>query len=286
MSAAVEFIYRQTSNRICQKIKERRLPYAEILSSDPKILSYIVNCKCTSKNSFLIPDRVFYNPLGSDGLIPKLFFPERNTYDGISDDELMAYKCEILWGKRDERIDYAKELFIKIMYDLYNSKENKENGDYENIFCAHVPFSKNYTYKQVTDANPDIPLLYYGILTIVPPKQLLWDAASFLYQEIKTQYEDAFLEYTNNKDTFKKIKHDFSKIFVKGKLVPILKKYIEQEHPLGLRVRELILGELSLVPTMLNGTMDKQQMKYYRALNRATTEYFLALEAIQAKKHQ
>lgn len=283
MSKALDFIFNQTSKRIGHKIREVGRPYQDIFMSDPKILSCIVNQQCTKNNIFLVPDRALIDFKNKDGLIPKVFFPQVNSNFKISDDKLRTYKCEILWGTEEERKKYAKGLFIAIMRDLYDSKENKE---YENIFCAYIPFAKNYTYKQITELNPNIPLTNYGIIIINPPEQYLGSAARFLYQEIKTQYENAFLEFTMNKDTFKNIERDFSRIFVQGKLVPILKEYVEREHPLGLRVRELIQGELSRVPTMLDGTMDEQQMEYYYALNRATTNYFLALEDIQVKKHQ
>lgn len=286
MSEALEYIYELTANRIKQKIQEGGISYGNIYLSDPKILSCIVNNKRKKKNIFLVPDRVFFDYKNGDGLIPRLFHPEECGKSLVSDSKLRAYKCEILWGKKDERLEYSKELFIKIMRDLYGSKENREGKKYENIFCAYVPFAKDYTYQQITASNPGVPLINYGILVIRPPKQHLRGAAEFLYREVKTQYESALLDFTNGVDTFKNIERDFRDAFVQGRLVPILKEYIEQEHPLGLRVRELIQGELSLVPTILDGTMDERHKRYYRALNRATSSYFVELEKIQAEKHR
>ena len=245
-----------------------------------------MNGKRTNKNPFLIPDRVLIGQgeVGG-GLIPNVFFPEENIDPQNSDGRLRRFKCEILWGKEDERIKYAETLFTKIMLDLY---ENDKSNDYENIFCAYVPYAKAYTYKQILFSKDNkYPAMFFGIREddVIFPENYLPKAASFLYHEVKKEYQDALLKYTNERDTFSRIDKDFQNTFVVGTLVPILNEYIEREHPLGLRVRELIKGELSRIPQILCGEMDERKIKYYNLLKRATSNYFMALEKAQDEKY-
>lgn len=282
MSEALEFIYQLASKRVSQKIKETGIHYNQIYLNDPKVLSNIVCGNRTKTNRFLIPDRILIDREGQDGLIPNVFFPGEIFNLQNPDDKLKRCKCEILWGKETERLEYTEKLFEKIMKDVYGSKDHPE---YELFLCAYVPFAQAYTYRELLNNNPGIPAIRYGILS-AEPGNFFGSAVKFVYHEIRKEYEDAFLTYTNEKDTFKKIDKDFYSTFVNQRLKKVLKKYVNEQHPLGLRARELILGELSLVPTMLDGTMDKQQAEYYRKLNRVTTNYFLDLERIQFEKYQ
>lgn len=268
LETSLNFIYSCCANRINKKIKASDSALDKIYSSDPKILSSIRHNKRTSRNRFLVPDRVFYNPQYEDGLLVKLDFHKS--------------KQEVLWGTDEEIKENLPHIFKKIMLDLLDN-QSELDFSIEDILCDFVPYAKYSTYFNLLFSKDNsFPALSYGVYedNIIENIDISRkNAIKFLYQKCEKDFSETFIKFTQETKSFKKIDKVFNNNFINKLFIPLLKKYIPEENSLGIRVKNLITADLSHVPKLI--FPKESNKKYYQKLICASSEYILKLEQIQ-----
>lgn len=269
LNSTMSFLYESCAKRIRNRIAQSKLSLRNIYSDDPKILSAIQNNRRTKKNPYLMCDRVFYGDTITKGL------------HGLGFDKIQ----DVLWGTEAEIKLYAKELFTILFDDLCNN-QIEPNLSLEDILCDYVPYSKDLTYWNLLFFNGNtLPAVFFGIRedTIIGEidgnreKALL-----YLYNKCKNEFIAALIAFTSETDTFTKIDKVFLNDFVYKRFISLLKKFLPNETSLGLRVKNLIVADLSHVSLLMSRNESKEKQKYYRQIINASSDYILKLEKIQA----
>lgn len=267
---AIAFIYTKCAERVKDSIAHSGLSLRNIYSDDPKILSAIQNNRRTKKNPYLMCGRVFYGDKETQGL-------QGLGFDTIQD---------VLWGTVAEIKQYAKELFTIIFYDLCDNQGELDFNP-EDILCDYVPYSKDLTYWNLLFSNGNtFPALFFGIREDIIIGEIDGNrekALLYLYNKCNSEFIAAWAAFTSETDTFTKIDKVFLNDFVYKRFIPILKKQIPTETSLGLRVKNLIIADLSHVPLLMTRKNEvKEKGNYYRQIINASSNYILKLEKIQA----
>lgn len=124
------------------------------------------------------------------------------------------------------------------------------------------------------------PAIFYGIKedTIIeelePSKET---ALFFLYQKCKDAFCLYFHHFIAEHPSFHKLDKTISDVLFPS-FVTIIENHRPNQSSLGLRVRDLINADLSNVASMIaSGDYDL----YKASLNKASSDYILALESIQ-----
>ena len=267
----LEFIYEKCSTRIQAAITDSGLSLSKIYKSDPKILSAIQTNNRTKRNPYLVPDRVFDDPANDDGLLKKLHFKTRQ---------------DVLWGTTQEIKSYAEELFFIILSDL---QEHQSELDFsiEDILCDYIPYAKCSSYwKLLFNENNTFAAILYGVFedSVIENIEPSWNGAiRFLYKKCEIDYLSELTTFTQQTTSFHGIDKVLYDNFICAKLAPILKKHIPDENSLGIRVKDLIIADLSHVAKLMTGTEKEGLEDYHRTLNSASSKYIVALEKLQAK---
>lgn len=265
-----EFFYKRASKRIKEKIKQSRLSYEEIYFRDPKQISWIVNNTRGKNNKFLICDAVIenYGADGSIGLLPKLDFKS---------------KQEILWGDKEEILSYLPKLFEVIWEEL-----PKEMIDKELYLCDYIPYAKYNTYWEIlfhsTYSNKHYPALLYGIdecdviSSREPSKK---NAIGHLYKKCSKRFTEIFFQFAAATDSFHMIPKKLEMNFIESLFLPMLDTVKPDESSLGLRVKNLIIADLSQSAELILGI--KPSNEEIRSLIYASSKYIVELEKIHEK---
>ena len=155
------------------------------------------------------------------------------------------------------------------------------NIDTEFYLCDYIPYAKYGTYFDILfNSGHTYPALFYGIKedTVIEELDSARDNATlFLYQKCKKDFTEFFLEFAEEHTSF----HKLDKIIINDLLssfIIILESHKPDSNSLGLRVRNLIRADLSHCASMI---AENDFNTYRTSLNRASTEYILALEHIQ-----
>lgn len=268
-----EFFYSRASERINTKVKNSGLKHAEIYKRDHKQISRIIHNERTKNNRFLICDAVIEN-----------YYEDTKTGEkkkcGLLATEKLGFKNkkEIFWGTDSEIYDYLYDLFKELWDALPNFKINTESYLYD-----YIPYAKYNTYYNLLFNSPNTyPALLYGIKedTIIENlERSKTDAFLFFYQKCKKDFSAFFLTFANEHLSF----HKLDKLIL-NTLFPSFIELLESHKPdstsLGLRVQNLIKDDLSHSASMI---VNKNSDFYRASLNKASSNYILALEQIQKK---
>lgn len=238
----IYFFYEECSKRIDQKIQNKKnekkrenkenqkFSLTEIYS-DEKLISRIRhNNRYEHTNKYLLTNSVIY-----EGLLPNLF-----------DNDIQA----LLWGTDEEISKNLPLIFQNIMLDLVEGSSSYEI-DIRLILSDYAPYAFDWTVTELIQTSPleiiDYPDLINvsEIFTSLPHSQQ--KAITFLYQKCKPEFEKEFFEFCKTTRTYQKLDHLFEEDFIKKRLIPLLKKYIPKEDSIGLRVRNLILNDISKI---------------------------------------
>lgn len=259
-----EFLYKKVSQRVSKRTQESGYKYLQIFPTDPKQISWIINNRRGKNNPYLICDAVFGYKEGMWGLIPQLNFKNEQ---------------EVLWGSEAEIKEYLPQLYYTIMEDFFT----EDRFDFvDEAFLEYVPYAFYRTLSELLFSGKS-PALYYGVSednvfeNLYPAKE---EACSFFYWNHEDDIFTAFMKFSNETTSFKKINKVFDDKFIQKLLIPILKQAAQDGRSLGHRVRNLILSDISEAPSLLKG--ENQNEKYYRELINASTEYILRLKEIQS----
>lgn len=287
--AVAEFFYMKASARVKIKVEESKLKHKEILYSDPKQISRIINNNRQRNNNFLINDSALEtsyidenNKSVPSGLIPSL------NYNSPK---------EVLWGTDEEITNYVHDLFI-LIWDEVCIKNKLIDADF--YLCDYVPYAKYSTYWKLlfeSDAINDprfsfkeydgkmlnFPAMFFGIkedTVIENIDSARSDALEFFYARCKDDLFKSFIEFTEENDSFHMLNNTIKNDLVEKRFLPLLEKYKPDASSLGLRVKDLILEDLSYCAALVYNH-NIENTDYRKQLISASSDYILRLEKIQ-----
>lgn len=286
----LNLIYEKCAERIKQRKNTLKITASKIYPNDPKLVSKIINNTKTKNNRFLIPDSVLQCWYDNEcfGLISKLNFNS---------------KQDVLWGNKKEIQEYLYELFLMIFDDLQECYDENILNDF---YLDYIPYAK-YTAliklllgneipkeqkrKRVTETNieakPFSFILAYGVWEdevienygkFINSKQEIID---YLFLICYKNFQDIFLKFVDNTDSFHKIDKKFSD-FVYGSFIPMLEKTTDEKISLGKRVYNLILNDISMSEKLLsNENIYNSATDLMRKRIRGSSRYITELETLQ-----
>lgn len=252
---AKTYIYKKTADRIRFKIKELGKSHFDIYPGDEKIISRILNCKIYKrKNPYLIQDAVldsYHKTRDEDG---------NEIYEHVGIVPILGYedKKSVLWGTHSDISEYLPELFRALIYDLI---ENPSDFPFsiEDILCDHVKYSKYHAYKHLLfDSGNKVPAFFYGIFEneVNENFNIARDSAIdflFLKPGLKAAFFTAFTNFISSEeaDSFSCLDKKIHELLLDPKFILTLEKYRLREDSLGLRVRNIVLGDLSQMKALV-----------------------------------
>lgn len=265
----VENFYKAIAKRVSEKVKRSGLSLSSIYPNDPKLVSHIQNCKRTKNNPYLLTNAVIetWDSDGSPyGLLHKLPFSSTK---------------EILWGTEDEIESYQQPLFVALIEILLG---DKSDIDINELLYDYIPYAKWATYWEIlyeSETPNQYPAILWGIYEDDVCGNLDCSRESailFLWDKCGRDFKIEFTNFINEIDSFKKIDCKFKNDFIEKRFMPLLKKYKPGSESLGLRVRNLILSDLSIVPKLLSNF---ECVDTEKQLVNASSYYIVQLEKIQ-----
>ena len=278
-----EVIYEQASSRFRDHFDSSKLLCKQLLDSDDKLVSRVCNnTRREKKNKYLFTPTLIEETIKNT----QMNFPN---------------EMALLWGNEDEIKEYIYSLFFAIILDFLSArckneaynKLNQQEFDIEDCLIDYVPFAKYATYyhlfvKHIDDDN----VRYWGIDVPTVLSEYVGnsrdEAIHFLYNRCKEGFFDIFCLFAKETKSFHKLDKRLNDCFIDKRLIPLLKQYLPKEDSLGLRVKNLIIGDLSSVPNLIKNGIDEDDPKhqYLIAKNRATSDYILELEDIFCKYNE
>ena len=303
-----EFFYERASNRVRLQIEEEGLRHIDIIYTDTKQLSRIINNKRKRNNPFLINDSALISSFHDEdeyGLVPKLRFES---------------KSEVLWGNEQEIRTYIRDLFMLLWNEVCI---NRKRINSELYLCDYIPYAKYSAYWKIifeSDTTNDIrfsfvknseipmlssgienlnytrnsdeeynnrmlnfPAMFFGIKedTVIENIDSARDSAiEFLYNRCKEEFFNTFKEFAEDNDSFHMLNNIIKKDLIEKRFLPMMEKYRPDKSSLGLRVKNLIFEDLSYRAAIYcNRRIDKSD--YRKKLIDASDEYISKLEDIQ-----
>lgn len=279
----LELFFEKCALRVKEKIKEKGIPLKEIYPTNDKLISHIQNNqRYPNKNRYLLTDTVIsYEENNSKkGLAPLLF-----------DDDIHT----LLWGTDEEIIQNSPTIFsciIKDLLELPSPKNNDTNNkniddiDIHLILSDYAPYAFNWTYYNLLTKNNVACTDYsYGVLPYNIYRELpisYINAINFLYKKCEKIFNEKFIDFTKKTNSYSKLDSVFKKNFITNEFIPLLKKYIPQEDSIGLRIRHLILTDISNSSRLIKQHPNQDSFtKLDRKLIHLSTQYAHDLMELQ-----
>lgn len=261
----LDFFYSRATKRIKAQYERAHQPkYCDILPSNPKLLSYILNCKTTTKNNpYLITDGAIYALLNSD-------YFQFNT------------ETEIPWGKEEEIDLYIEDLFF-LLWEEYISSSLEINSKYYQ--CDYLPFAKHLAIKNaiVNENNEFLEVLFQTSKEdiLLNDKTISYEAIKYVFKKNKEWFKTEWHNFASKTTTFTKLNKIIDS-FVSDIFVPKLKDNFPSENSsLGIRAKNLLESDLSVKDQEIKiwgwNNLD-EQIKY--ELFKASLSYVNNLEQI------
>lgn len=290
-----EFFYKKASDRVRQKVKESNLKHIDILYPDHKQISRIINNNRHRNNPYLINDSALNTSYVDDetqkyiscGLVPKLDF---NSVK------------EVLWGTDEEINSYIHDLFLLLWEEVC---VNNKRIDSELYLCDFVPYAKYSTYWNIlfessTFNDPrfsfveyegimlNFPALFFGIkedTVIENIDSARANALNYLYYRCKNAFLSEFINYANTTFSFHMLNKSLKNELIECKFIPMLEHFKPDASSLGIRVKNLILEDLSYSASLfINRQIDNPI--YRQMLINASENYICRLEEIQMMQYK
>ena len=264
LQSTTDFIYKNCSDRISQRIKKKKLSHRSIYKYEPKMIGRICRCIVVPKrNPYLIQDSV------RDELKEKL--------------EFKSYQ-DMLWGTEKEIREYLPVLFLMIMSDLANDKQYREITN--RILCAYIPYARYYGYYRIVfEYDPLLPDFDNSYFYELDSSELLSsidnsfsEAVNHLYEKCKYQFLDAYMDFITNHDSFKRWTYRFEE-WIEASLLPLIKQYMPEDSSFSTRILNMIESDFSKIP-LLKITNDPDELEVIRSLLASTDKYIDSLEEI------
>lgn len=106
------------------------------------------------------------------------------------------------------------------------------------------------------------------------------DALEFFYAKCKDDLFKSFIEFTEENDSFHMLNNRIKSDLIEKRFLPLMEKYKPDASSLGLRVKDLILEDLSYCAALVcNRNIDNPE--YRKQIINASSDYILRLERIQ-----
>lgn len=267
LESTSDFIYKNCSDRILQRIKAKNLSHRSIYKQEPKMIGRICRCIVVPKrNPYLIQDSV------RDELKEKLDF---NSYQ------------EMLWGSEEEIQDNLPALFMMIMSDLANDNQYKEIINH--ILCAYIPYVRYYGYYRIFfEYKPLLPDFDNSYFYELDSSELLSsidnsfsEAVNYIYERCRYKFKDAYMDFVLSHDSFKRWTYRFEE-WIDESLMPLLKQYMPEDTSFSARILNMIEADFSKIP-LLKITNDPDELEVLKSLLVSTDKYIDSLEEIYRK---
>lgn len=290
VTTITDFFYQKASKRIKIAVEKSGLNRISIYKPDHKQISRIINNNRTKNNPFLINEAVLLNTYKDEETGEYIPCGLLETLDFNS-------KSEILWGTDEEIKSYLHELFIKLWSVL--SEEPNSVIDTESYLYDYVPYAKYSAYWNIlfpSDSNGPrffstkldgkklgFLAITHGIYedTVIENIDTARnEALMFLYARFKDNFLNEFLKFTSKTLSFHKLDKVIKESFINELFIPMIKRYKPNTSSLGLRVKDLILEDLSYVAPLVNHK-EIDNPDYHRKLINASSNYIVELENIQ-----
>lgn len=278
INLVLDFFYERASQRVKDKVIQSKLTAKQIYKPDHKQISRIINNERNRNNRFLITDAVIQRSVEN---------PETGKYESYGLIEKLEFKNEkeILWGTDTEINNYIFDLF-KLLFTIVSDKDEPYNINRELFLCDYIPYAECSTYWNIlfSPHNKYLAITYGvredAIITAIDPARD--NALIFLYRKCKNEFHSLFDNFATETKSFHKIDKIFKENFIEKMFIPMLNKYTPDSSSLGLRVRDLILSDLSHCASIVY--RDTQtELDYKTKLINASSTYILALEEIQSQ---
>jgi hypothetical protein len=277
IDSIMEFFYERISIRVRDAVNKSGLRQEDI-HSNQKLISKIINNKRDRHNRFLVIDSVFCCDIIDEET------GERTSGGLLGIKELgFKNKKEILWGTDDEINEYLFELFAHLILEVF-SDPKEYDLDIEEYLCDYLPYAKYSTYWNIISTNT-YPAIYYAISedkimdNLFPSRE---KAIRFIYNRCEDSFRNDFFSFIKDIDTFRGIDNVFKKAFIDEKFVPLIRCNPPDSASLGLRVRHLILSDLSHTASVILEDSNINP-KYSKALIGASAQYISVLEDIYSQ---
>ena len=227
----LDFFYSKATNRIkIQYEMAHRPKQRDILPTNPKLLSYILNCKTTAKNNpYLITDGAIYALLESD-------------YFQFNDES------EILWGTEEEILSYLEDLFIKLWQEYIPAYPEIIESEYYQ--CDYLPFAKYLVLNNaIVKENNEFLEVLFGI----SKDEILSNytnefnkSIKYVFKRNENWFESEWLDFVSKTKTFTKLDKLIDS-FVSEKFIPkLFANKPSEKSSLGIRVKNLLESDLSV----------------------------------------
>lgn len=227
----LDFFYSKAQQRIEAAYNAynevNHLKYSDILPSNPKLLSYIINGKTTTKNNpYLITAGAI------DALVAIKKFPLKTAK-------------EILWGNQEEIDLYIEDLFF-LLWEEYISSSQEINSEY--FQCDYLPFAKHLVIKNaiVNENNEFLEVLYQTSKEelLLNDKIITNESIKYIFQKNKEWFQTEWEAFASKTSTFTKLNKIIDS-FVSDIFVPKLKENTPIERTsLGIRAKNLLESDL------------------------------------------
>ena len=281
MDELINFFFKKASSRIKNRIdnSDEKLKHSDIVKSDIKQISRIINLRITRNNAYLINDSV-----------NESYYRDESTGEykkcGLLHTKGLNFKSrtEILWGTKEEIQDYLQDLFL-LFWNEVSSSTSPYNIDKDLYLSDYIPYAKYKAYWDIL-FSPDnkYPAITYAIReddVIENIDSAEEEATLLLFKKSHEKFAKIFMEFTETTQSYHKINKALT-AFIKDKFIPLIQEFSPDKSSLGLRVRGLIMADLSYCPELLFASNpDDYDYKYKFALNRASSNYIIELEQIQ-----
>lgn len=270
-----EFFYEKTSQRVNLKWGENHLSQDDIVKSNRKLFSHVINCKITGDNPYLL------TPTSMSGIRKNL---------GFKDD------AELMFGTRLEIEEYAEELF-GLFFDEYIVASNDifPKDTYQIFYCDYLPYAKNCASLDLlsgknlkkNDREFREALLNTTRKDLIRNLEKLTDKARhFVYLKNRKWFLEELFRFTDNTPSYIKFPKRID-TFAKEIFVKKIKENIPTgRNSLGIRTKELFESDLAIIDQELRvygWQNDEEEYKY--KLFSASLSYINNLEKIFMRYH-
>jgi len=111
------------------------------------------------------------------------------------------------------------------------------------------------------------------------------DALEYFYNRCKNDFFKSFIEFTEENDSFHMLNNRIKSDLIEKRFLPLMDKYKPDASSLGLRVKDLILEDLSYCAALVCNRKIANP-DYRKQLINASSDYILRLEKIQLSSNK
>lgn len=255
------FFYKKTSIRVTRKWEENHLAQDDIVETNRKLFSHVINCKITDDNPYLL------TPTSMNGIRQNLKFKD---------------DAELMFGDRQEIEEYAEELF-GLFFDEYVVQPNDmfSEDTYQLFYCDYLPYAKNYiSLALLSDENIQTNDYEFREALLGTTRHdlikqqlpLITKARHFLYQNNKEWFLEEIFNFIAKTASYKFLPSRIDS-FAHDIFIKTIKDHLPtSKTSLGIRTKEIFESDLAITDQeirIFNWQNDEEEYKYrlFKAVN-------------------